>query len=269
LLFGSSAIGGVVNVLDTRIPRTIPTEPVRVAARAEYGSAANERSANLSVDVPLAGYFVAHADGAFSKFDDLQIGGFVLSDPLRKEALASPDTDIRALAGLRGTLPNSGGTIGDVAGGFAYVNGDTNIGVSVGHHTFRYGVPIRFSLDPDEEVERPTIDGRQTRADLRANLPLGGPFKLFEFRGGISKYSHDELTPEGDVDSSFATRGGELRADVVQKDRGGWSGTSGVQYLNINVHLSGEEKYLPDSSNRQLGFFTLQSLVRGPVRLYL
>jgi iron complex outermembrane receptor protein len=34
----------------------------------------------------------------------------------------------------------------------------------------------------------------------------------------------------------------------------------------MNVHLSGEEKYLPDSSNRQLGLFTLQSLVRGPVR---
>jgi len=34
----------------------------------------------------------------------------------------------------------------------------------------------------------------------------------------------------------------------------------------MNVHLSGEEKYLPDSSNRQLGLFTLQSLVLGPVR---
>jgi len=266
LLFGSSAIGGVVNVIDSRIPRSIPTGAISLDALAEFGSAADERSGNISVDVPLGGNFVAHADGAYSKYDDLHIGGFVLSKPLREEALASPDPDIRALADLKGTLPNTGGRIGDIAGGFAYVNGDTNIGVSVSHHTFNYGVPIRFSLDPDEEAERPTIDGRQTRADLRANIPIGGFFKIFEFRGGISKYHHDELTPEGDVDSSFATKGGEMRADVVQTDRGGWGGTSGVQYLDTNVHLSGEEKYLPDSTNRQLGVFTLQTLERGPIR---
>jgi iron complex outermembrane receptor protein len=266
LLFGSSAIGGVVNVLDTRIPRSVPTEAVRVDALAQYGSAADERSGNLSVDIPLGANFVAHADGAYSKYDDLRIGGFVLSEPLREEALASPDPNIRALADLKGKLPNTAGRIGDVAGGFAYVDGGTNIGVSVSHHTFRYGVPIRFSLDPDEEAEQPTIDGRQTRADVRANVALGGPFKAFEFRGGVSKYHHDELTPEGDVDSSFLTKGGELRAGVVQEERGGWGGTSGVQFLGTDVHLSGEEKYLPDSTNRQLGFFTLQSVVRGPIR---
>jgi iron complex outermembrane receptor protein len=266
LLFGSSAIGGVVNVIDTRIPRHVPDEPVSVNALAEFGSAADERSGNVSADVPLGGNFVAHVDGAYSKYDDLHIGGFVLSKPLREEALASPDPDIRSLADLKGTLPNTGGTIGDLAGGVAYVKGETNIGLSVSHHTFRYGVPIRFSLDPDEEAERPTIDGRQTRADVRANVALGGPFRIFEFRGGISKYHHDELTPEGDVDSSFFTKGGEMRADVVQAERGGWGGTSGVQYLDMNVHLSGEEKYLPDSSNKQFGLFTLQSLVRGPVR---
>jgi iron complex outermembrane receptor protein len=266
LLFGSSAIGGVVNVIDSRIPRSIPTGAISLDALAEFGSAADDRSGNISVDVPLGGNFVAHADGAYSKYDDLHIGGFVLLKPLREDALASSDPDIRALADLKGKLPNTGGRIGDIAGGFAYVNGDTNIGVSVSHHTFNYGVPIRFSLDPDEEAERPTIDGRQTRADVRANIPIGGFFKSFEFRGGISKYHHDELTPEGDVDSSFATKGGEMRADVVQSGRGGWGGTSGVQYLDTDVHLSGEEKYLPDSTNRQLGVFTLQTLERGPIR---
>jgi len=57
-----------------------------------------------------------------------------------------------------------------------------------------------------------------------------------------------------------------MRADVVQNERGGWGGTSGVQYLETHVRLDGDEKYLPDATNKQLGFFTLQSLVRGPVR---
>jgi iron complex outermembrane receptor protein len=148
LLFGSSAIGGVVNVIDTRIPRSVPDEPVRVDALASYSSAANDRSVSASLDVPLGAHFVAHADGAYSKYDDLEIGGFVLSKPLREQAEASADPEIRALANLKGTLPNTRGRTDDVATGLAYVDGELNIGVSVNHHDARYGVPIRFSLDP-------------------------------------------------------------------------------------------------------------------------
>ncbi|MES2002060.1 MAG: TonB-dependent receptor [Pseudomonadota bacterium] len=266
LLFGSSAIGGVVNVIDARIPRKIPDGPVAVDAVLSYGSAATERSGNLSVDVPLGGHFVAHADGAYSKFDDLRVGGSLLSKPLREQALASPDPDIQALARLKDKLPNTAGRLGDVASGLAYVDGELNIGVSVSHHTFKYGVPIRFSLDPAAKAEEPTLNGRQTRADTRANVPIGGFFKIFEFRGGIGKYHHDELEPDGAIVSSFYTKAGEMRADLVQNGHGGWGGTSGVQYAEQRVRLTGEEKYLPDATNKQTGLFTLQSLVRGKIR---
>ncbi|HVF37225.1 MAG TPA: TonB-dependent receptor, partial [Sphingomicrobium sp.] len=63
------------------------------------------------------------------------------------------------------------------------------------------------------------------------------------------------------------TRGGEGRAELVQAERGGWGGTSGVQYLRRKLHIDGEEKFLPPSRQRQLGLFTVQSLVKGPVRL--
>lgn len=267
LLFGSSAIGGVVNVIDRRIPRKLPTR-IDLVGTLSYATAANERSANVAVDVPLAGKFVAHFDGAYQKYDDLHVGGHLLSRQLREQALASPDPDIRALADLKDKIPNSAGRVGDIAAGIGYVDGDTNIGVSVSRHSFRYGVPVRFSLDPQVEPEAPTLDGRQDRADARVNLDLGTGFlKTFEFRGGIGRYHHDELNPEGKVNSSFFTNGGELRADVVQSDRGGWGGTSGVQYLSNTARIDGEEKYLPDSKNRQLGLFTLQSVVAGKVRV--
>ena len=80
LLFGSSAIGGVVNVIDTRIPRRAPEGPVGPTPSPHYGSAADERSANLGVDVPLGGHFVVHADGNCSKSDDLRTGGHLLSE---------------------------------------------------------------------------------------------------------------------------------------------------------------------------------------------
>ena len=54
---------------------------------------------------------------------------------------------------------------------------------------------------------------------------------------------------------------------MVQTERNGWGGTSGVQYFNRKVFIDGEEKFLPESRQSQTGLFTMQSLVRGPLRL--
>ena len=268
LLFGSSAIGGVVNVIDTRIPRKIPENAVGLNGIVQYGSAANERSANLSVDVPIAGHFVVHADGNYSKTDDLHIGGYVLSNDLREQALASPDPDIRALADLKDKLPNSKSNTKEGSLGVAYVDGGLNIGVSVTRHDARYQVPIRYSLDPAIEAEAPTLDPKQTRYDARAEIPISGGFlSQVRARAGYSKYHHDELNPEGDVDSSFFSNGGEGRLELVQRDRAGWGGTSGLQYLNRDVRIRGDEKFLPDARQKETGLFTLQTFVRGPLRL--
>jgi len=266
LLYSSSVIGGVVNVTDTRIPRHYPQD-VDFDAVLNFGSAANERSGNLGIDVPLGGHFVAHADGAYSKYDDLHVGGFLLSKALREQALASPDPDIRALADLKGKLPNTAGRSDDVAGGLAYVDGDLDVGVSYGHHDAKYGVPIRFSLDPSIEAEVPTIDAHQDRGDARVNIPIGGLFKIFEFRGGISKYRHSEAEADGTIGSRFYSNGGEMRADVVQNERGGWGGTTGIQYLSQDARIRGDEKYLPDSLKQNFGLFTLQTIEAGKVRI--
>jgi len=266
LLYAPSAIGGVVNVTDGRIPRHMPDD-VDADVMLNYGTAANERSGNAGVNVPLGGGFVAHADGAYSKYDDLHVGGHLLSEPLREQALASTDPDIRALAGLKGKLPNTAGRSDDIAGGVAYVDGDLNIGLSYGHHDAKYGVPIRFSLDPLVEPEAPTIDAHQDRVDARVNVPIGGFFRLFEFRGGLSKYHHAEIAADGQVGSRFHSNGGEMRADLVQNERSGWGGTTGIQYLNQDARIRGDEKYLPDSRKKNLGLFTLQSIERGKLRI--
>ena len=68
LLYGSSAIGGVVNILDKRIPRRVPDEPIHIAGQAGYGSAADERSARALV--PLSS-----DDSRFASVEpDAQIG---------------------------------------------------------------------------------------------------------------------------------------------------------------------------------------------------
>ncbi|MEO6224741.1 MAG: TonB-dependent receptor [Sphingomicrobium sp.] len=269
LMFGPSAIAGVVNVIDTRIPRLVPNRPIAADLMLNLASAARERSANLGVDVPLGRHFVAHVDGAYSKYDDLHVGGFLLAEPLRAQALASSDPATRALASLRDTLPNTAGQSDDAAAGIAFVDGPLNVGISYNHHDARYGVPIRFSLDPAIMPEAPTIDAHQDRGDVRVHLPIAGMFASAELRGGISRYHHDELSPDGAINTSFYSNGGELRGDLVQADRSGWGGTTGFDYRHQDAKIHGGEKYLPDSRELKLALFTVQSLIRGPLRIEL
>ena len=267
LLFGSSAIGGVVNVVDARIPRRVPEEPIHLEAIATYGSAADERSVNGAVDVPLGSRFVLHADANYVKTDDLEIGGFVLSRPLRAEAAASPSEEVRALASLRGRLPNSQSRTWEVAGGAAYVSGGTNAGLSISRYDSLYGIPVRYSLDPAEEAEAVRLDIRQTRVDGRAEIDLGDGFlDSLRLRGGYADYEHDELEETGEIGTTFFNEAHEARLELVQNVRGGWGGGFGVQYFDRQLSAVGEEKYIPASETEQIGLFTVQSYVSGPFR---
>jgi iron complex outermembrane recepter protein len=140
LMFGSSAIGGVVNVVDRRIPRREPEKGIDVNGLLSYGTAAQERSTNMSVDGEVAPHFIIHADGNWSKSDDLETGGHLLTKELREQAAASPIPEIQELADLKGELPNTAAKSWELAGGVAYVDGDLNVGASYTHHDALYGV---------------------------------------------------------------------------------------------------------------------------------
>lgn len=267
LLFGSAAIGGVVNVIDARIPRRVPNEGVHVEGIATYGSAANERSANAAADVPLGGQFVLHADANYSKTDDLEIGGFVLSPALRAEALASPDPDIQALAGLRGRLPNSGGRTSDLAAGAAWIDGDNNVGVSISKLDSLYAIPVRYPIDPAAEAEQVRIDLKQTRLDGRAEVDTGDGFvDQVRLRGGYSDYEHRELDETGAAGTTFFNKGYEARLEAVQNEKGGWGGGFGAQYFHRDLVTVGAEKSLPPNRTSQLGLFALETYEAGKLR---
>lgn len=267
LLFGSSAIGGVVNVVDSRIPRRVPDEAVHIDALGTYGSAADERSGGGTIDVPVAGKLVLHADGSYLRTGDLATGGYILSRALRAQAAASADPAIRDLAALKGKLPNSAARTWDLAGGAAIVTDGGNLGFAVSHYDSLYGVPVRLSLDPAVEAERVRLDVKQTRADLRAevNVPSGFLDKV-RFRGGFADYRHNELDESGAIGTTFLNQGWEGRLELVQRARGGWQGATGGQFVLRNLNIIGDEKFLPKSEARQYGAFTLQSFDLGPLR---
>lgn len=285
LLYGSSAIGGVVNVIDSRIPRRVPDEPVHVDAITTYGSAADERTVAGEIEVPIGGGFVAHADGSHTKTGDLRTGGYILAAPLRAIAAQSDDEEIREDGRLRGKLPNTAAETWEVAGGIAYVGDRGNLGFSVSHSENRYGVPSRIDVTEahdhdhgDEEDhdhdhdhghshEDVTLAMQQTRADLRGEVAVNGPFlDSIRLRAGWATYRHDEIEPTGEIGTTFRNQSMESRLEFIQSRRGNWDGASGVQYFTRRFSADGEEKFLPRNQTEQLGFFTLQSVDLGDTR---
>jgi iron complex outermembrane recepter protein len=267
LLFGSSAIGGVVNVIDSRIPRRIGDEKVHVDAIGTYGSAANERSGGARLDVPLSERFIVHFDSSYNKTGNLETGGFILAPALRAQAAASADPEIRDLADLKGKLPNSAARTWEVAGGAAVITNSGNLGFSVSRYDSLYGIPPRYSLDPGTEAEAVRLDVRQTRFDLRGEInPASGFLDAIRFRGGYADYKHDELEEDGAVGTTFTNEGIEGRLELVQRERKGWKGATGAQLFIRDLNIVGEEKFLPKSETQQYGLFTVQSFDLGKAR---
>jgi len=267
LLFGPAAIGGVVNVIDSRIPRKVPDEFAHVDGLATYGSAADERSVSSRIDVPVTSTLVVHADGSYSKTGDLDIGGHVLAPQERATALASDDPEIQALADLKGKLPNSGARTWDVAGGAALITETGNLGFSVNHYDSLYGVPIRFALEPGADAEKVQLAVKQTRIDSRAEVETGGGLlQSIRFRGGFANYKHSEIEDTGAVGTTFYNKSMEGRLEFVQSKRGAWSGTFGGQLFIRDFNVVGEEKFVPKNETVQRSLFTLQQVDFGDLR---
>jgi iron complex outermembrane receptor protein len=277
LLFGSSAVGGVVNVIDTRIPRTVPANGYRVNGITNYGSAANERSGGMAGDVAVGEHLVLHADGSYLKSDDLRTGkGYLLSAPARAAALSQvglpQDTDepidFAANAGLRNKLPNSASETWTAGVGAAIITDTGNLGVSYSHYDSLYGVPVRYATAVGQEQEAPRLDVVQNRVDVRGEVQTGGGFlDRIRFRAGQASYRHFELEEDNSVGTAFYNKGLEGRLELVQANRGGWQGASGVQYFNRLFNVVGDEAFLPRNETNQTGIFTLQQYANGPVRL--
>lgn len=288
LLYGSSAIGGAVNVLDKRIPRRIPDEQVHLDANAALDTAYDLAEGGASVDAPLGGQFAVHVDGSYRRTDDVEVAGFVLAEPLRQELLADAAEELaeghadeadelRAAANVRDVLPDSATETYSLGGGLAWIGSGASLGVSVGYYDSVYGVPTRPGAhhhheegeeggEEEEEhgEEAVSIDLEQWRADLRGSVELGGGFfDELTTRWGYSDYTHVEM--EGDeVGTTFLVEGVEGRVELIQNRRGGWGGSIGGQYLFRDFAAEGAEAFVPPNTTESFALFTLQQIDFDP-----
>jgi iron complex outermembrane receptor protein len=268
LLFGSSALGGVVNIIDGRIAERMPAAPVSGRATALYGTAADEAAFGGRLDAVVSPKLVLHASGLWRDTSDLRIGGPAESNILRAsegEEPASPDEPQR----LEGSdLRNKQGTIG-----LSTILERGFFGMSVSHLDSSYGVPghahahgdheeddHNSDLHADDEEDAVRIDLVQTRIDLRGGLRFDtGFFDSLNLRAGWADYRHEELEGEA-LGTRFDNQGWEARFEAVQRAAGGWRGAFGVQALGREFSAAGDEAYIPPNDTSQVGLFALQEV---------
>lgn len=264
LLYGSSAIGGAVNVIDRRIPHAIPPSGMRFDGVLSGDTVSDLHELGGSLDLALTSNVVWHADGSFRETNDLEVPGYTLSEPLRADLLAQNDPDLTAAANQRDVLPDSATRTKSLGTGLTWFSGLNSIGASVSYYDTLYGVPIA----PDAGESGVSIALEQVRADLRGEFHLGdGFFDDLVTRWGYSDYTHSEL--EGDeVGTTFQVEGVEGRVELIQHEQvigsGTLRGSVGGQFFTRDFVAIGEEAFVPPNSTRSAALFTLQELRFGP-----
>lgn len=241
LRYGSGAIGGVVNVLDNRIPSELP-EKLTGGAELRNASANNETVgvANLNA---AAGDFAFHIDGVKRASDDMDIPGYAQKNPENPANAAKgfvPNTDAKSTSGTLGA---------------SYINGDDFIGISINKLNNNYGVPP----DGDELVR---IDMHQTRYDLKGEL--NNPFDSFQKISahiGHNNYEHTEME-NGVPGTKFTNDAYEGRIELIHNPFDffalNWNGAIGVQSAKSTFAAIGEEAFIPKSDINSLGIFIVE-----------
>jgi len=257
LVFGGSAIGGVVNIIDDRIPTERP-EGVEghVSAQASTVDDGSSFGAGLKI---AAGPLALTLDGFTRDSSDYDVPVFPESQALLDEEGET--------AGDERTLENTFVQLDQYGAGLSLIGSRGHVGVAVKHVDTTYGVPGHAHepdpLDPDAEEESVSIGLEQTRYDLRGELRFdAGPFSAARLSAGWADYAHTEFEG-GEVGTQFFSDGAEGRFELIQRERNGWQGVVGAQLLDRTFDAVGDEAYVPRTSISEQGLYTVQRFDRG------
>ncbi len=232
LRWGSAAIGGVVNVLDSRLPAESPREPITGVVQLLSGTNADERAASAALDGG-GERFAWHADGFGRAAGDLEIPG--------------------------GRLENSSSESSGGAAGLGVFGRRGRLAVSAGLLDARYGSPA------DEEV---AIRLDQRRHDADGEWRWADRFvRKLSVRAGTSDYEHVEME-DGAVGTRFLNDSDEIRVEAHHARAGRLEGSWGVQGSWRDFAAIGDEAFVPPTRTRTVGVFGFEEIVlRDPWRL--
>lgn len=250
LLYGSGAIGGVINVVDQRIPSERPAT-TEASIGLSMNSVANQRQGNAAVTTG-AGNWAFHADGFIRKSDDYHTPTFTNDEGETQDRVENTFVDAK------------GATVGT-----SYFFNRGYLGVSASRLAQQYGIPGHHH-DEGEDVHAqhdevlPFSDMKQNRFSLAgAYLPANDHWQKVEWRYAYTDYQHQEI--EGDsAGTGFFNDQHELRVTATHNAVLGFTGAIGLQLEDKQSKARGEEAFAPDTARQTVGVFWVGDHEQGP-----
>ncbi|MES2568712.1 MAG: TonB-dependent receptor [Verrucomicrobiota bacterium] len=249
LLYGPNTVGGVVNVIEGRVPerRVEPGLfglPLRGRFDGRLGTVDEARSGSGLLEFGV-GPLQFHLDGFNRETQDYHIPGYARSRRLReRDPRDSRDEP-------RDVVPNSFTRSEGGAMGASLVWEQGYLGAAYSGYNSRYGTVA----EPDV-----TIDTRQRRWDIRGAVrePMRG-IKEVRFKIGITDYEHIEF--EGpEVGTRFDQQAHDGRIELVHEKLGPFEGALGFQSQGIDFSASGAEAFLPQVDTRVNSLFFFEEV---------
>lgn len=249
LLYGGSAIGGVVNAIDHRIP-TESLDGIVGRTEARFGGADDQRNGAAVVDIGN-GQFAMHIDAYKRKANDLDIPGFAVSRR-KSEADGTPRENNGKL--VNSDAENDGGAVG---ASLTFDNG--YIGASYSTLNNNYGTVAEESVRIDMKSDRWDVASEFTDLD---DTVIGSFIQRVKFRLAHTDYQHRELE-DGEVGTTFTNRGIEGSFEAGHAPIGVLNGVVGYQFSNTNFEALGDEAFVPSVNTQNQAIYLYEELPLG------
>jgi iron complex outermembrane receptor protein len=268
LLFGSGASGGVVNLMDYRIPEQLPTAPLEGAFELRGNSVSDETSGALRLDGGQ-GAWAWHLDGSWRSAKDYRIPHTPDAEEANEDGHDEHDSNRLA----NSFVDSQSGTVG-----VSFIGDRGLIGAAVRRYESDYGIPApHFHEAADdhndhgdesheahgEEESFAVVDLRKTQVDVKARFdqPATG-IERFTLRFGHTDYHHEEQEADEGVETQedgtvFDIKTNQARLEMETTPMGPWVSAIGFQYDDEDFNAIGAEAYVVPNQTRSVAVFTL------------
>lgn len=276
LIYGNGAVGGVVNVLDGKVPTAVPAKGLEGSAELRANTGAREGAGAFSL-TGGTGNLAVHVEGVARDAGDYRVGkGWAPEGEATRKVLGSFNRTNTGSVGLswvgdRGYL------------GAAYTRQAAKYGLPGHNHSFEgchtHGNQLHCGAHEGEEGEDghdhdhdhghgavPVVDLRSERFDIRGELrnPFAG-FSALRLRAGVTDYVHDEVEG-GAVSTTFKNKAYDTRIELQHEPIAGFKGVIGLQTSQRKFSAEGEEAYVQPTATRRTGLFALEEYRLGDWR---
>jgi iron complex outermembrane receptor protein len=272
LMYGSGAFGGVVNVVDERIPTGLAEPATNIRVQYDTVNKGKTAAINHSDSVDLSSGNEVHWRVSASHFrsDEYELPELAEHDEHEEGETEEAHEEHAA----EDTLGNSDTSYSNnLTFGSSYVFPSGYAGIALSESKSEYGLPGHVHEEEhvegetaeeheEHESEGARIEMRQRRVDLdsRFDQPVAG-IDSVKFRIGFNDYRHDEIEG-GAVGTKFRRKGFEGRSEVLLAPVGGLFQTElsqavGIQFSQDNFKAVGDEAVVPETDSSVVGIFWL------------